>query len=403
MAVKKPVPCSIYDIRGIQEWLDEMARNGLFLAEVNSHLDRAVFETGDPAPVRYRLDPLNKDSEKNEERKELYVQMGWTYVTQIGCSFNLYSCDDPSAPELYSDPQSLALALDNWVRRGIRNSLLVGLFAIAVLLLTFFLPPGRALQNLLLWEDLADLVEDCFYIVFIIVYIPLLVLDIRRMLKIRSTLAQGLPLKAKKRWNRPPFLAWYLPLMLVLIFLPDILFPSVGWEVQGLDEAVLSHPWPTAAQLEAVGPAPLTEEPEMDGYVRVNDSPFAPVQEYVSVEYYLPSLGGYWTGVRYVQARSPKIAALIYRLERNKEVRYYEKAPSYPNNNRITELQPFQPWHWPGLDRAELARYHRHGQDVWTLLLLREADVLMVEYSGRAQPEDCLPLFLDALDKEVTP
>lgn len=107
--------------------------------------------------------------------------------------------------------------------------------------------------------------------------------------------------------------------------------------------------------------------------------------------------------MRYVQARSPKIAELIYRLERDKEVRYHEKALTYPNANRITEVQPFQSWDWSGLDKAELARYHRRGQDVWTLLLLRGNDVLMLEYSGFAQPEDCLPLFLEALDKEVTP
>ena len=35
MTVQKPVPCSLYDIRGIQEWLDEMALQGLFLKGAN--------------------------------------------------------------------------------------------------------------------------------------------------------------------------------------------------------------------------------------------------------------------------------------------------------------------------------------------------------------------------------
>ena len=39
MTVNKPVPCSIDDIRGIQEWLDEMALQGLFLVEFNRRFD----------------------------------------------------------------------------------------------------------------------------------------------------------------------------------------------------------------------------------------------------------------------------------------------------------------------------------------------------------------------------
>ena len=49
MAVKKPVPCSIYDLRGIQKWLDEMARQGLFHNQVNPRFERAELEGGGPA------------------------------------------------------------------------------------------------------------------------------------------------------------------------------------------------------------------------------------------------------------------------------------------------------------------------------------------------------------------
>lgn len=35
MTVKKPVPCSVYDIPGMQEWLDEMALQGLFLVALD--------------------------------------------------------------------------------------------------------------------------------------------------------------------------------------------------------------------------------------------------------------------------------------------------------------------------------------------------------------------------------
>ena len=31
MMVKKAIPCSLLDIQGVQEWLDEMVLQGLFL------------------------------------------------------------------------------------------------------------------------------------------------------------------------------------------------------------------------------------------------------------------------------------------------------------------------------------------------------------------------------------
>lgn len=407
MAVKKLIPCSIYDIRGIQEWLDELALQGLFLEEVSPRFDRAEFAPGDPAPVRYRLDPIVKNGEANEEHKELYAQMGWTYVGQAGRSFHIFSCGDPTAPELYSDPQSLALAMDSLVRRNIRNNLLVALVALFLLpvCILVFPSPAYSLRNLLLWEHPQEVFLTALYLALMIICLPMMALEVRRLQKLRNNLAQGLPIKAGRRWNRPP---WYVTWLLIFVpiqFIPRLLFPSIGWEVQGLDEAVLSHPWPTIVQTEGAGPRPLAPSPApySHGYAEINDSWFAPIQEYVSTDWETRPSDGLWTGVRYVQARSPKIAELIYRLERDKEVRYHEKALTYPNANRITEVQPFQSWDWSGLDKAELARYHRRGQDVWTLLLLRGNDVLMLEYSGFAQPEDCLPLFLEALDKEVTP
>ena len=39
MFVKKVVPCSLYDIQGMQDWLDEMALQGLFFKEFAKHQD----------------------------------------------------------------------------------------------------------------------------------------------------------------------------------------------------------------------------------------------------------------------------------------------------------------------------------------------------------------------------
>ena len=58
--VKKPLPCSIFEIQGLQDWLDGMALQGLFLERLSYHNDRAFFRRGAPRPVRYRLDPVGE-------------------------------------------------------------------------------------------------------------------------------------------------------------------------------------------------------------------------------------------------------------------------------------------------------------------------------------------------------
>lgn len=403
MTVKKPVPCSIYDLRGIQEWLDEMALQGLFLKEVNRRFDRAEFEVGDPAPVRYRLDPVVRKGKENEEHVALYAQMGWNYVDRVYTWYDIFSCADPEAPELYSDYQSLALAMDGLVRRDLRNHVLLALFLLAVLLLMLFSPtPGHSFRNLLLWERPEYVFDMVTYPIVLVLCLPLLVFEYRRTRKIRDTLAQGLPLKAEKRMNKPPWYVVWALTCLPIFLLPKLIFPDVGWDVCGLDERALSHPWPTAAQVEAVGPSPLGSEPVIDGYIRYNDSPFAPVQQEVNRwraldpdDHTDTDLN---TTVRYIRACSPKIARWLYRLEVEEETKWLNARQKPPYSHPVTELTPFSPRDWPGLDRLEVTTYRWDGQDSWTFAALRGNDVLLVDYTGSVQWEDCLPLFLEALD-----
>lgn len=400
MMVEKPIPCSIYDIRGIQEWLDEMARSGLFLREVNRRFDRAVFEEGDPAPVRYRLDPTARKKKEDDEHIALYAQMGWQYVDRVPKWYSIYSCGDPEAPELYSDYQSLSLAVDRIVRRNIRNNLLFALFLAAVFFLEFFVTGRSTFRNLLLWEDPRGAFTSALFPVLVLICLPLLIFESRRIRNIRDTLAQGLPLKAGKRRNKPPwYVIWalsYLPIFL----LPRLIFPDVGWDVCGLEERALAHPWPTAAQIEAVGASPLAEEPVIDGYIQYNDSPFAPVQE--EVHRYRAASSNYLSdlsvNIRYVRACSPQIARRLYPMERDRQFKYLEDRQSARYTYRVTELGPFVPQDWPGLERLEVAQYKDDGEDSWLFALLRGSDVLLVDYTGSARWEDCLPLFLEALD-----
>ena len=108
--------------------------------------------------------------------------------------------------------------------------------------------------------------------------------------------------------------------------------------------------------------------------------------------------------VQYDQARSPKTARLVYQLRRDQEAQELKAALSYDNPlSYVSHLQPFEQREYPGLDSLETVRFRRGGADSWLFTALRGNDVLVVEYCGPAEPEDCLPLFLEALDKEVPP
>ena len=382
MTVSKPIPCSLYDIQGLQSWLDEMALNGLFFHHLSHFNDQAYFETGEPRPVRYRLDPADKDSRKGKEREEAYAQMGWSYVSRIGKRFYIFSSDDPEAPELYNDSQSLAIAMEKLVNREVKSTIYCALAFVLLMLLLLFLGRRSFLSELLLWESPQDLALLGIAVASILIVIPMIFLQIRSQRRLIAALSQGFPPKAGRRWNRPRVLVWYIPFWFLLCVAPHLFVPDTRLQVTSLENAALSHPWPSLAYLE-----------HADGYASTNDSWFAPVQEYVSAED--SSSGGRWTSVRYIRARSPELSELIFSLELEDAAKFVDRRSKW-NGYSSSAMSPRD---WPGVDRLETAQYTLRGQETWTFAALRGRDVLVVDCAGYPSWEEYLPQFLDVLDQ----
>lgn len=134
-------PCPNYDIEGTENWLEDMAMEGLFLAENGFLGGIARFERQNPRPVRYRLAAspeapslLNDYDAPPEEQVELSAELGWDYVCRRG-SFYIFRTADPNARELDTDPQVQALALKAVAKRERRQLLCIFLY-----LLLFLLP-----------------------------------------------------------------------------------------------------------------------------------------------------------------------------------------------------------------------------------------------------------------------
>ena len=401
MTEKRLPPCSLYDIQGMQDWLDEMALQGLFFQRFSRFDNSAILQTGEPRPVRYRLDPVGRSKKEDRLRREPYAQMGWEFLDAQPRLYSVYSCQAPEAPELHSDPVTLGYALNNAIRQQIS---FWGRFTLGLALLLsvlFFLISGRLFEELLFMERPRSLFQLTLSIVIALICLAISWLQIRRLVKTRRLLEQGLPMEPGRRWNKSRFLAIYFCAAVPLAFLILYTIPDHAPETRPLNEAELSRPWPTLAQLEGTGPLPLDAQPA--------------VQEYASIDWevhtFHPATGevtaldrpyALWMGVQYHRARSQQVAEQVFQLERKEAARTLDNWSEWTDHTyHITGPADLVPQTWPGLDRLETARYTQQGQQAWTFAALRGKDVLVVQYVGFARLEDCLPLFLEALDQPV--
>lgn len=116
---RKLLPLSIYDIPGIEAWLEDQANQGLFPVFLDAW---ATFEpTGVPG-TRFRLEPWGKTGDApTEEQLELYRQAGWEYALTVGRAYFLFYTTDPDASDLYTDHQSRSMSLERLEKRVKRH------------------------------------------------------------------------------------------------------------------------------------------------------------------------------------------------------------------------------------------------------------------------------------------
>lgn len=113
--VYKILPISLYDIPGLEQWLEEQAGLGLFPTHLGSY---AAFTKDGVPGTRYRLEPWGKmGTEPTPEQLELYHSAGWEYAFSIARTYFLFYTTDPNAPELYSDLATRGQSLDRLARQ----------------------------------------------------------------------------------------------------------------------------------------------------------------------------------------------------------------------------------------------------------------------------------------------
>lgn len=153
-------PCPAYDVEGIESWLVDQEARGLRLSREGFFAGFATFEKGEPARVRYRLQPAEKgrsvmemDDGPSEGEEEMSAAMGWDYVARWG-EFHIYRCADGEARELNTDPRVQAIALDKVRARERRNLFALFLWPVIFLGSVAVCGPLLCLLEIGLWRFL---------------------------------------------------------------------------------------------------------------------------------------------------------------------------------------------------------------------------------------------------------
>ena len=372
--VYKLIPVDFVDVDRFEGWAEDMARRGLYLHHLTPFLF-AAFQRGEPAPVRYRLEP--RGSFWSRESQNYCRSLGWEFVFQVGRWFDLYRNDDPEAPELHTDPVVHSYALDR-ISRSLR-------ILTAVLVLCFVGELAALLLPYLLSETPVLLLLDVSGIstLSILVLLLLLWVEFRSLgsfFRLRRRLRKGI-VPGRQSWRSSA--RWYFGLLLfdlvllaALIATPLVL-RSVEWEGE---LATAERPFPILELRELEGdpaleavPSPITLEIfgyDSHNYVRRNWSLLAPGQYEVDQHLtgsgdYEPRLDMLWYRLSLPCLASPLLDDLISRYS---DLRYA------PEHYTVTEPE------LPGFDRAVLVQDNRWpGQE---LFLQAGNVVIYLDYSG---------------------
>ena len=320
--MKAWLPYSLWDLRGIESWLNELAAKGFALEQCPDFwsIGRFTFRPSEEVKhARYRLDPVGS-SDALRERAANYREMGWRFVDRLGNLYAIYRCDDPEAPELYTDSESLGWAMKKLIRRQ-WIALALCLFWAGWLMrdeiVRLFTAPELLPLPLILNSDVL-IPAYLFLILAIGVQVISTLRRTVRFTRLRRRLVQGeYPAPQRRTY---PQLRENLGALAVLVFIVVvvILLLNRAQDTRRLSDrsewdfpyVTLAEILPEGTQLQEVGPQ------EMLRYNTFSHSYLAP-EQYDTAQSGSARLPDgthrqVWLSLDYIQARSPAIARWVF-------------------------------------------------------------------------------------------
>ena len=131
---KQLIPVNIYDTATVEQWLSQMAEEGLILNSFKGN--KAVFEDAHCQNIKYRLIPLEDNEEApSSEMKELFEAEGWKFVDKLQETFFVFFNDAEKpkpAPISKEEEQRIYEALKNKKRNSTLLAVLAFIFVIGI-------------------------------------------------------------------------------------------------------------------------------------------------------------------------------------------------------------------------------------------------------------------------------
>lgn len=377
------------DMDRFEGWLEDMARRGLHYR--HSGVFFVHFRQGEPASVRYRLEPMG--SLWSRESQDYCRALGWDRLGQVGRDFELYRNPDPDAPELHTDPVVRACGLER-VSKTLRLRCAAILLCLALYLVSAFLAmrPGD------FWVErfVSGSALSLFPLALELLGIAAALRSFAAFFTIRRRLRRGVPSRRDGSWrwvagSNLALLSLAGAFLLFSIWFFCASFTNDGWEGE-LD--LVSEPYPILElrglegdpSLEAATSPTFLERFGYDAHNYVHCRRYPLLSEQYEVTQFLTDGGDYeprldmeWRRLSLPFLASPLLDELVYR---------YTEYNRFPDEYIVSELA------LPGFDRAVLAAGNRWpGQK---LFLQAGNVVIYLDYSG-TQDLTARPELLSAL------
>ena len=119
---RKILPVSIYGLYGLENWLEQQAKAGLFPVFLNSWV---TFTPTALPGTRFRLEPRERDADRpGPELLEKCREAGWDYALTVGTLYYLFYTTDPCASYTCFDGGARREYMAGLKRRSRRSALI---------------------------------------------------------------------------------------------------------------------------------------------------------------------------------------------------------------------------------------------------------------------------------------
>ena len=408
--VRKLIPVSLYDIPGLESWLEEQANQGLFPTQLG---DWATFSRSGTPGTRFRLAARErKEKTPSPEQLELCREFGWNYALTFA-GFFLFYATDSDAIELYTDWESRGFSLEPLKKQMAvlrrRTLVIYGILAALVFWALFFYESKFDIQpDHVTVLPLILLNASTPYILLFLVMSALAWRNWHRnyltLKKAHAALSQGLPPPPspgpRKSILREKGLFLISAVLLIFGFFIhsyDILNPLVGIplsrfpanyvSLQDLEQEPV-YPWEELFEEHSVFDGP-------ENYADVDFSLLSPVWYSVTQEGYSPTPG------TMENANSPDPEGGKYRYAPDLDMTYFHLlipslakpiAQAQMDSYRLVNLWwEYEEVDYPGLDFVILATAQ---DEPWQMTAVgKGGKVAVFRYAGQQRLEECLEVL----------